>query len=161
MRKKSSGKPLKGWIKTERALVSRLHELKGMRLHVWMEHHLRGDRDTAESYPSLVRAAGDTGYSQDKVCRTRKYLQKMGWLILVGHREDTSGQFKVPIFKAVIPEPLPKTDNGDDGTKDTTAPGTESTTGVVPDTGTAKSPTEQDTSVSQRSSPNSGEKLAS
>jgi hypothetical protein len=97
--------------------------LKGARLHVWLAHYLRSDKDDEIeiSNPQLVR---ETGYDLSTVKIAKRWLKENGWLVVdrEAYRGD-NGEWVTPVFKAMFAEGGKPNLDSDEGGKDTFGPG--------------------------------------
>jgi hypothetical protein len=73
---------------------------------IWM-YHYKHEGPKRESWPSRAAICKDCNINLDSLKNWRKWLVDNGWLVLLGHRDSKSGEFKVPVYRVTrgtIPE---------------------------------------------------------
>jgi hypothetical protein len=92
------------------SLRERLHELRGVELHVWLAYFLHSNRDRI-AWPSLETLKKETGYHEDIVSGARNRLRRKGWLSKVSENQprQKGGRFAAPRMEVRIPSRTDKT----------------------------------------------------
>ncbi len=92
------------------SLRERLHELRGVELHVWLAYFLHSNRDRI-AWPSLETLKKETGYHEDIVSGARNRLRRKGWLSKVSENQprQKGGRFAAPRMEVRIPSRADKT----------------------------------------------------
>jgi hypothetical protein len=93
-----------GFSKIPHGFHTRLRELSGLQLKVWLAHRcMEGQKGV--SYPSLAALAQYTGANERRIIPARKWLRDNGWLTTTKQMRTRHGYFSVPTEHTTIPEP--------------------------------------------------------
>lgn len=104
-RKSDNGEnKVQSFVMVPTAMLSRLHELTGVRLSIWMAYRLRENKETHAAWASLKTLAQDTGFTDRAWLRKeRAALIEDGWLVRSGLHKGSHGGSPIEMFRAEIP----------------------------------------------------------